>query len=104
MADEKRREKRNSSLTVVVFEHAGMCFEGRISDLSEGGFYIDTINPLPEGTILFFRFSLPGSDSERAIVGEARVAWNRPFQGMGVCFTRLSDGDRDQLKQYLNRR
>ena len=78
-------------------------FEGRLSDLSEGGFYIDTINPVPEGSIIAFRFVLVEKDGDSIIEGEGRVAWQRPFQGMGIAFTRLSDDVRDRLKAHFSR-
>lgn len=101
MAEEKREKPRGASLAEVSFEHLGVSFEGRIADLSEGGFFIDTLNPLPEETVITFRFHLPGAESETPLTGEGRVAWMHPFQGMGVSFTFLSDEDRERLSRYL---
>jgi hypothetical protein len=86
----------------VSYEYEGLRLEGRISDLSMGGFYIDTINPLSAGSLITFRFNLPGGGTEVPIAGEGRVAWQRPFQGMGICFTWLSDEDRNQLIRFLS--
>jgi len=66
--------------------------------------YIDTINPLPEGSSISFQFSLPGDESESPISGEGRVVWMAHMQGMGISFTRLSDDDLDRLMAYLSRR
>jgi len=104
MAGEKRENPRDMSFADLSYEHEGLHFEGRISDLSEGGFYIDTINPVPEGSIITFRFNLPGCRTEGLIAGEGRVAWQRPLQGMGICFTWLSDEDRNQIKGFLSRK
>ena len=79
-------------------------FHRRINDLSHGGMYIDTINPLPEGSSISFRFSLPGDESGSPISGEGRVVWMAHMQGMGISFTRMSDDDRERLKTYLSRR
>ncbi len=104
MGDEKRSSLRRLALSVVSYEHGGKQFQDRISDLSQGGLFIDNLNPLPEGSLISFRFSLPGDPSERPIIGEGRVAWQRPLQGMGVSFTRLSEVDKGRLKIFLSRK
>lgn len=104
MAGEKRQGARSLAIADVTFDHKGLCFEGRINDLSPGGMYIDTINPLPEGASIGFQFSLPGDASESPVAGEGRVVWMVHMQGMGIVFTRLPDDDRDRLNAYLSRR
>ncbi len=104
MDGDKRQGARSFAVAEVSFDHKGMNFHGRINDLSHGGMYIDTINPLPEGSSISFRFSLPGDESSSPIAGEGRVAWMAHMQGMGITFTRLSDDDRDRLTAYLSRR
>ncbi|MBN1938431.1 MAG: PilZ domain-containing protein [Candidatus Aminicenantes bacterium] len=98
---EEKREARTACLTEVTFDHEGMTFSGRITDLSAGGFYVDTINPLPVGALIVFRFVLPGMSAEGAVIGEARVAWQQPFQGMGVRYDWLSDEDKDKLIRFI---
>ncbi len=104
MDGEKRQGSRSFAVAEVSFDHKGMNFHGRINDLSHGGMYIDTINPLPEGSSLSFRFSLPGDESGSPISGEGRVVWMAHMQGMGISFTRMSDDDQDRLQTYLKRR
>jgi uncharacterized protein (TIGR02266 family) len=104
MNDEKRQGPRSFAVADVSFDHKEMHFQGRINDLSHGGMYIDTINPLPDGSSISFQFSLPGDESERPIAGDGRVVWMSHMQGMGVRFTRLSDDDQARLKAYLSRR
>lgn len=104
MDGEKRQGPRSFAVAEVGFDHNDVHFQGRITDLSHGGLYVDTINPLPEGSSISFRFNLPGDDSERPISGEGQVVWMAHMQGMGIRFTRLSDDDRDRLRAYLSRR
>ena len=101
MSDEKRKSPRSFAIADVTFENLGMRYHGRINDLSQGGIYIDTINPLPVGSSVSFEFWLPGDESVTPIPGEGRVVWMAHMQGMGIAFTRLSDEDRDRLKAYL---
>lgn len=103
MAGEKRQGPRSLAIADVTFDHNGMRFQGRINDLALGGMYVDTINPLPEGSAVGFLFCLPGDETERPIAGEGRVVWMVHMQGMGIGFLRLSDEDRDRLKAYLSR-
>ncbi len=102
MGDEKRQGSRSFAITDVTFDHKGMHYLGRINDVSQGGLYIDTINPLPEGSSVSFQFRLPGDESGGSISGEGRVVWKIHMQGMGICFTRLSDEDYARLKAYLS--
>ncbi len=104
MDGEKRHGSRSSAVAEVSFDHKGLNFHGRINDLSHGGMCIDTIDPLPEGSSVSFRFSLPGDESGSPISGEGRVVWMAHMQGMGISFTRMSDDDQDRLKTYLSRR
>ena len=101
MKEDKREKPRNLSLTEVTFEHEGMSFQGRVSDLSEGGFYIDTINPLPVGTTIGFRFFLPGMGPDALIIGEGTVAWQRRHLGMGVRFIALDEESLGYVRRYL---
>lgn len=103
MDGEKRQSARSFAVAEVTIDHKGMVYLGRICDLSSGGMYIDTINPLPEGSLVSFKFGLPGEGSESPISGEGRVVWMAHMQGMGIDFTRLSDDGRDRLMAYLSR-
>lgn len=103
MSDEKRQGSRSVAITEVTFDHKGMHYQGRINDISQGGLYIDTINPLPEGLSVSFQFRLPGDEPGVPVSGEGRVVWMIHMQGMGICFTRLSDEDQARLKAYLSR-
>jgi len=104
MDGEKRQGPRSFAIADVTFDHQGVHYHGRINDMSQGGIYIDTINPLPEGSSVSFQFWLPADESGRPISGEGRVVWMVHMQGMGICFTRLSDEDRDRLKAHLSRK
>ena len=104
MGDEKRQGSRSFAITDVSFDHKGMQYAGRVNDISQGGLYIDTINPLPEGSSISFQFKLPGDESGNPVSGEGRVVWMNHLQGMGICFTRLSDEDLARLKAYLSQK
>lgn len=77
-------------------------------DLSTGGLFIQTDQPLPDDESLTLRFSLPGE--QKTISCQARVAWindpERPKKpslpaGMGVQFIDLSLDDLKAIRRFL---
>lgn len=104
MVEERRKSRRYPTIAEVSYEYIGLFHQGRITDLSLGGFFIDTMNPLPEGSAIGFKFSLPGDDSETPLAGEGLVIWQHPMEGMGVLFTRISDEDRERLGAFLSKK
>ncbi len=104
MHKEKRTSRRHASFAEVTYTHVGVQCQGRLSDISTAGLFIDTINPLPEGSLLTFRFVLPGDSPDAPIMGEGTVAWLRPMEGMGIRFRRLAPVDEARIKAYLERR
>ncbi len=100
---EKRSSHRRTSFAEVTYVHQGAPCQGRLSDISTAGFFIDTINPLPEGSLLTFRFVLPGDNPETPVTGEGTVAWLRPMEGMGIRFRRLAPVDEGRIKAFLER-
>jgi hypothetical protein len=57
---------------------------GECKDVSVGGMYVQTPNPMPFGAELFVYVTFPGGSAPFAI--PAVVRWMRPGQGMGLQF------------------
>jgi uncharacterized protein (TIGR02266 family) len=76
-------------------------------DISHGGIFIRTKDPLPVGTNLKFEFQL--KDASPLIVGDGTVVWTRDFDptrsgvapGMGVRFDRLPSESQEVLDRIL---
>jgi uncharacterized protein (TIGR02266 family) len=76
-------------------------------DISHGGIFIRTKDPLPVGTALRFEFQL--KDASPLITGDGTVVWTREFDptrsgvapGMGVRFDRLPSESQEILEQIL---
>ncbi len=64
--------------------------QGRTTDLSRGGCYVDTINPLPEQTTVRIRLTR----ENRSVEAQAKVVYSVVGMGMGVMFV---SADREQL-------
>jgi uncharacterized protein (TIGR02266 family) len=75
-------------------------------NLSRGGMFLITKDPLKEGTELNLEFSLP--KDEKTIKVTAKVIWAREADekenlapGMGILFTKISDEDRGHISNFV---
>ena len=71
----------------------------QIADLGEGGAFVVIPNPLPAGTGLQYKFSLP--NDPKPIEGQARVVWEKQTVGMGVEFQSLSQEDHERIGYFV---
>jgi hypothetical protein len=98
---ERRKFPRIPIIIEISYESNSPVLRSRLADLSEGGVFVDTVNPLPPGVEVGFRFHLPGKAAEPPVVGRAKVAWNQPTVGMGIEFTRFEGDGWDRLRSCL---
>jgi len=91
-AHERRRHARYPfTATVEAVETKSQTrINGRTSDLSRGGCYVDTISSFPVGSIVKMRLT----KEARSLEAQAEVVYSLTGMGMGVKFT---DGDPEQL-------
>ena len=111
MAD-NRQSKRTPVTLKIKFKSATLeqFIERYAVDVSHGGIFIRTKDPLPVGTTMRFEFQL--KDATPLIKGAGTVVWTREHDpsrtgvapGMGVRFDRLADGSREVLDQILARK
>ena len=71
----------------------------QIADLGEGGALVVTPNPLPAGTGLRYKFSLPNDPNP--IEGQARVVREEQTLAMAVEFQGLSQEDQERIKFFV---
>ena len=93
-----RKEDRYTFLKEVQLEFASGKRSARISDISLGGCYVDTIAQIPVGEVLTLH--LVGT-SGLPMEFKGRVAYVLEGMGFGVEFTELSDAQRDFLTQVV---
>lgn len=67
------------------------------ADISMFGCYVETANPLRAGTVLSLKLEINGFRVEAT--GEVRVAY--PSLGMGISFIKISEKDREQLRELV---
>ena len=83
--DEHRRQARYQFTAAVeaVDASSQTRIQGRTSDLSRGGCYVDTISTFPAGSIVKMRFT----KEMRTLEVDAEVIYSLTGMGMGVKFT-----------------
>jgi hypothetical protein len=100
---ERREHERIPLIADIHYSADSPALTARISDISVGGIFIDTVNALDPGATVSFRLHPPAEISETPIVGEAVVVWRQPMLGMGLRFTRVAQPDWDRIAAYVQR-
>ena len=99
MEQERRRAPRFPFIAAaeVHEENNGSQLSARVSDISATGCYVDTINPLPGGTMVRVRIINDGQSFEAS----ATVAYSVSHLGMGLSFAEVPPSSRDVLRVWL---
>lgn len=87
-----REQQRVQFFIEVVLDSSSGRRQARISDLSSGGCFIDTIANVPEGEAVRFRLLHPGGNS-LDFTGE--ITYTLPGVGSGVRFTNVTEAQRE---------
>jgi uncharacterized protein (TIGR02266 family) len=110
LADPNTRQGKRTPVTLKIkfkSETLEQFIERYAVDVSQGGIFIRTKEPLSVGTQMKFEFQL--RDASPLIAGEGTVVWTRENDpsrpaiapGMGVRFDRLADGSQGILERIL---
>jgi type IV pilus assembly protein PilZ len=79
----------------VVYRRAG--------NLSRGGLYLDQTIPLPIGSKVKLRFSLPDETAPITVSGQIVSINSRERLGMGVKFVDIDRGVQERIGNYIER-
>ena len=93
-----REQERVPYLTEIVMESMSGRREARISDLSVGGCYIDSIADVNVGEEITFELR---SHSAGPVQLQGRVVYVHPGNGFGLSFTSLSDENRGLIEEMV---
>ncbi|MBI2891150.1 MAG: TIGR02266 family protein [Nitrospirae bacterium] len=103
----RRQEDRERTLLEIQYGDAKSFVSDFALNISRGGMFISTPEPLEKGRQLSLRFTLPGSTVPLELMAE--VMWVNPpsknsqlIPGMGVAFTGISDEKRKDIERYLD--
>ena len=98
MDDRRSRPRLSVSLDAVWDEDSGARHSARVTDLSEGGCYLDTVGEVMTGEIVAFRVLLPDDDW---LYLEGEVKHHRHGFGFGVQFVELNLEQTEKLFALL---
>ena len=96
--DDRRSKPRLSVHLDAVWHGGEERHSARITDLSEGGCYLDTVGEVMVGEIVAFRVLLPDDDW---LYLEGEVRHHRHGMGFGVRFVDLNEEQTEKLLRLL---
>ena len=105
---EKRHDLRLDSVFSVLLETELGEFIAVARNVSPGGMFIETRDPLPLGSKVVVRFQIPNGDDEIVATGEVKNHYFLNFQessltGMGLRFFGFEAEGRAVLQRHLYR-
>lgn len=95
---ERRREDRSQVCLEAVWDGESGKHRARVTDLSEGGCYVDTLGGTQVGEVLNLKLQLPGGKWFE-LAGE--VAHQSPPLGFGLRFGNLTDEQIEILRTLI---
>ena len=96
--DERRTGKRWDVSLDAVWDGKSGNYTARITDLSDGGCYVDSLGDVTMGEPVHLKLQLPGGEWLE-LTGE--VAHHTPPVGFGVRFLDLSDQQLATLRSFI---
>jgi type IV pilus assembly protein PilZ len=109
MNEEKRHNTRHTLRTKMDYraQSGGDFLFEYTTNISRGGIFIETRDPLPEGTIVEMKFQPPGAEAPIEVSG--KVVWVNRWRdgednhnpGMGIQFEELAEDNRELLAQLV---
>jgi hypothetical protein len=99
MTEERREEQRKEITLEVRWEGGSGRHPARISDLSLGGCYLDTLGGAEVGEVIGLEIKLPSGEW---LPLRGSVVFHHPGLGFSVCFTFLTEEEQYQLSEIIN--
>jgi len=104
--NDRRKHQRVPTQILIKYRNADQFFTDYIQNISRGGIFVPTYQPLPQDTRLHITFSLP--DCEESITTDGIVVHslhsdpeNGGPSGMGVQFQALSETQQQLIDTYV---
>lgn len=95
---DRRKEERLEVCLDAVWDGKSGNYTARVTDLSEGGCYVDTLGEAANGEIVHFKLQLPdGAWLELA----GKVAHTTPPLGFGLRFVEPTDEQVESLRALI---
>ena len=91
-----RREENRKEISLDVRWENG---QARLSDLSLGGCYVDTLGQVSVGEVVNLEIKMPDGSW---LPLRGTVAYYHPGLGFSVCFTFLTEEEQEKLSEVIN--
>jgi uncharacterized protein (TIGR02266 family) len=100
---ERRKYERAEATAQVEYELTNSSsgpsrVRRNMANISLGGVFIATEEPIRTGTRMVVRFELP---NKHRVIAVSRVRYVKKDIGLGVEFLSLDEEDREELKEYI---
>jgi c-di-GMP-binding flagellar brake protein YcgR len=100
---ERRRFERAPIIAQVEYELTNSSsgpsrVRKNMANISTGGLFITTEEPIRAGTRMVVRFELP---NKHRVIAVSRVCYAKKGIGLGVEFLKLEDEDREEIETYI---
>ena len=105
---ERRQHQRVPTKILIKYSNADQFFTDYIQNISRGGIFVPTPNPLPEGTRLSITFSLPHCDpsitTEGVVIRSilSKAGDDVDSSGMGIQFEALDEEAQKLIDTYVD--
>ena len=99
MIEDRREEERKDITLEARWEGGSGRHPARVSDISLGGCYLDTLGQVEVGEVIGVEIKLPDGGW---LPLRGSVAFYHPGLGFSICFTFLTDEEQYQLSQLIN--
>lgn len=102
----RRSTRRVPCNTAMSVRNGAKVYRSRTLDISHGGIFLATEEPLDIGERIDMAFKIPGGDNTIRAVG--KVCWigkggAEQVEGVGVKFSRIDPKDLEEIVNYVNR-
>ncbi|UCH23781.1 MAG: PilZ domain-containing protein [Deltaproteobacteria bacterium] len=95
---DERESARTPCFLAVDYQAEDSKHTKHILDISTGGVFIETIEPIAVGQEITLNFAFPESQEPLKVSG--KIIWRNP-KGIGVKFTGITDQQVDRIKKYI---
>ncbi|MFC1591616.1 TIGR02266 family protein [Thermodesulfobacteriota bacterium] len=107
MEDERRKTPRIETNIEIMFKEKGSFIKAYMINVSNGGVFIKTENPLPLEAPVHLKMNLPGENEYMDIRG--MVVWSNPKgtnnafpNGMGIQFVTVQPDDKAKIQEFVD--
>lgn len=85
------------AIVLAADPSSNIAIAARTTDLSMGGCYIDSVNPLPPGTLITIELVHKGESFHAT----GRIVYCQPNMGMGISFVEIKKENRELLTRWI---